>query len=202
MRKQLLAMLLMFIGSLTYAQIQKGDVLVGGSLRLSTFEFNDNRNNNFSISPRLGFLVSDRTSIGPVLGFEHIRSKQEAPGVSVNDRTNVFSFGAYMRNYRAITEKLYFFLESSVVYGTGNRNFEFQGSSDKGDVSILEIRVAPRLSYFISDNMAVDISLLNATFRDESTEDPTNNGANDDTSRFFLSGGLNSVGFGLSWFLR
>ena len=205
MKKQLLTLVLLLSCSISYAQIQKGDILLGGSVRFSTFtiDVEDSRTNFLDFNPQAGFFVSDRTSIGPLVSYSHESRKQENQNFSLIEKTNTFSFGAYMRNYKPITEKLYFFLESSIVYGTGNRSIELQGDNNEGDITLFQIRVAPQLSYFIGEKLAFDIRLFSATYSIDNTDEIGGVGLPErDITGFNLTGGLNSVGFGLSWFLK
>ena len=200
MRKTLLPLFMLLMCSMSYAQIEKGDVLVGGFTTFSSSTFNDDKNSFFQFSPRVGFFVSDRTSIGPVLSYQVNTSEQATNGPILDARNSLFSFGAFMRNYKPISEKFYFYLHSSVTYGTGNRKFE-GAINDEGDQSQFNINISPGFSFFATDRLALDVRLATATFRSESFDNVGGNGETEVDS-FFLSGGLSNVGFGISWFLK
>lgn len=202
MRKSLFISFMLLVGSLSYAQIQKGDVLIGGSVLFSSAEINSEKNNFFNFTPRVGFLLSDRTSLGPILGYDRSIREQVPTRFTGEFNISIFTFGAFMRNYMPVRENLYFFIQSSVTYGIGNRDYTTTVSNEEGDQSRFEIMLSPGFSYFISDRLAVDVRLLTATYRDDTFDDLFGNEGEIQLSSFSLTGGLSSVGFGLSWFLK
>ena len=202
MRKIVLPLMLLLACSVSYAQIQKGYVIIGGSFLLVTSESGDFSFTDFDFSPRAGIFISDRTSLGPILGYQHSKREQTSLNFNSNDRTNIFTFGAYMRNYKSISEKFFFYLQSSVTYGTGQREFIDINGTAEADRSQFEISVIPGLSYFVTERLALDVRLASIRYRDESFDNVGAFPGTVDSQTFSITGGLNSVGFGLSWFLR
>ena len=202
MRKALLPIFMLLMCSLAQAQIQKGDVLIGGLVEFNRSSAGDLRFTNLNLEPRAGFFLSDRTSIGPILGYIHNRRKQDNNIFSNDDRTNIFTFGAYMRNYKSIGEKFFFFLQSSITYGSGTRKISNPVDNAEGDQTRFDISVSPGFSYFVTDRLAFDVTLATASYRDEKIDAIGQVGGTANTSRFVFSGGLSNVGLGLSWFLR
>ena len=202
MRKAILPFIALLVANLCHGQIQKGDVLIGGSFQIITSTFEDSRNTGFSLAPRAGFFLSDRTSLGPILGYSYTSRKDNTIGVESDYNTNTFTFGAYMRNYKPISEKFFFFLQSGIVYGTGNVALTSTTFDEEGDQTLFEVSVSPGLAYFVNDRISLDVRLATVTFRDEKTDVLGRFGGIIDSSGLTISGGLTNVSFGLSWFLR
>ena len=61
MRKLILICGALFIGALAQAQIQKGDIQLGGTVSFNSNELGDLDSESFSILPQAGLFVSDLT---------------------------------------------------------------------------------------------------------------------------------------------
>ena len=71
MKKLLLAGAVAFFGITANAQLQKGNIMVGGELAAANFGLNEGAGYNFAITPQAAFFVQDNWAVGPYvrLGF-------------------------------------------------------------------------------------------------------------------------------------
>lgn len=197
---------MLLVGSFTYAQIQKGDVLIGGSLFISNTTLENAQPssleaNSFNFSPRAGLFLSEKMSLGLIIGYDRDKIENSNVGVPNTTTENLFTFGAYMRNYKSLSEKFFFYLQTSILIGTGNADVVVNNAIQEADRGAFGIEIQPGVSYFFTDRLSLDVSIFQLGYTDQTTELASAN-INQETSRFFISGGLNSVGVGLSWFLR
>jgi hypothetical protein len=130
------------------AQIQRGNVLVGGNI--ANFNLGLNKGSLFTmdISPKAAWFVRDNTAIG---AYVELRlATGGGGGTSVG-----YGFGGLARQYvsgNALTALRHtrFFLEGNV--GIEGQNISGSGSATNG----LGIGIGPGLAYFITPNIGLE----------------------------------------------
>jgi hypothetical protein len=130
------------------AQIQRGNVLVGGDI--ANFNLGLNKGSQFTmlIDPKAAWFIKDNTAIGAYVELGLITGG--GAGTSVN-----YGFGALARQYlsgNAINAVRHtrFFLEGNV--GIEGQNISGSGNSTNG----LGLGVGPGLAYFITPNIGLE----------------------------------------------
>lgn len=138
------------------AQIQKGSIITGGHLNFNSNDndlvSNDYESKSFTISPEMGFFVSESTLLGLGLTYKHHDSKSEAfiysgGSFTHKSKSNIFYVNPYLTKYYKLKEKFYFTTRANVMAGFGKEN----------DNKVFEIRLnaTPGLSYFVSEKWAL-----------------------------------------------
>jgi len=150
-RNFLLFCMTVFFVSASYAQITKGNWLVGGSGSLrSTNTTNSSPNTSTSskrlditISPSIGNFIMDKFALGLKAGYN--KYKEEGSGSNgLSTNTNRYSFGPFARYYFLEKEKHYnILLESSYQFGI------YSFGATKGNSSLFNTSIGPVI-YFNS----------------------------------------------------
>jgi len=133
----------LFTLSLAYSQIKKGNMQFGGSLGYSRYSQDQSTANqdlsngytNWSILPSFGYFITETSSFGLGLGFDHLDqfSKSRNPnsiliGQSTtlynNENSNTrsqFIIKPYYRFHKIISQSFVLFAELNAFYGFGSR---------------------------------------------------------------------------------
>ena len=126
------------------AQIQKGTVLLGGTVAFQNISVEGSGVTIVNLAPTAGFFLSDRFALGASLGMSLL----------VNNGGNFTSFGLapYARYYFNGSGKARFFGEASIGI-----------SSDKSEgfdaLNTLQLGLALGADFFLNDNVAIEGSL-------------------------------------------
>ena len=143
------------------AQIQKGSIITGGSIRYSGNDHsqkispsdgsvNDYNSNFLAIAPQIGFFTSESLLVGIGLTFEHDDYKHEYNSYdrsTYEEKRNLFFINPYITKYSKLKDKFYFTTRVNLMAGIGKEN----------DAKLFEFRVnaKPGLTYFVSDKWAL-----------------------------------------------
>ncbi len=168
----------------------KNDVFVSGSLGYSSQKTGDIKTTSFNVIPRVGYFVSDNFAIGAQLGYASTERTYYTEFDIAEAKTTGFELGAFARYYGSPAKSFSFFGQLSASYLTAKTEYEGGGESK---VNGFGLGVAPGISYFVSDNIA-----LEATFGalNYSTTKPDEDNA-ESTDNFDLNLNLTEVTFGI-----
>jgi outer membrane protein W len=169
-----------------------GDIFITGSVGFSSHKVpagtEDIKTNEFNISPSVGFFVSDNIAVGARLGYTSVKTDD---GFGDDVTSDMFSIGAFGRYYATPANQFSMFVELGFNYnsttdndGTGGEDFKSNG---------FDIALAPGISYFVSDNWAIEASI--AALRYE-TNKPDTDGA-EATTDFGLNVDFSNVAIGV-----
>lgn len=141
---------LIVFSTTTKAQIQRGNLLVGGDI--ADFDLNLNGGGYFSmrIDPKLAFFIQDNVALGAYLDV----GLQTAKGAGTNVNYGVGALGRYYISPAKVSVLRHgrFFLEGSVgIEGDNPSN----GESTNG----LGLGVGPGFAYFITPNVGLETLL-------------------------------------------
>lgn len=159
-----------------------GDVFISGSFGISSSKEGDLKTNGFEIMPRVGFFVSENIAIGGQIGYE---STKVDNGVA-DATTNALSIGAFGRYYMTPASDFSLFGQLGVNYRTAEDAAEVKTNG-------FEVALAPGVSYFLSDNWAIEASIGVLGF---SSEKEDVDGAENRTT-FGLGLDMEDINFGL-----
>lgn len=161
------------------AQVSKGDFLVGGTVGINTTtnkpnDANDNKTTTteFSISPKVGYALSDKWMIGVFAETLFGTQKTELAGVETKDKMNLIVPGVFVRNYHVIGgSKFAFFGEANVGYGFGQTK---EDGTKTESLSGIYANVQPGISYFVTKHFVIEgvfggLSYANTTSEAEGT---------------------------------
>jgi hypothetical protein len=132
------------------AQIQKGNVMVGGDISRLDLSLNNGNNFNFNIDPKAAWFIADNVAVGGYLNFNLVTAKGAGSSIS-------YGIGPLARYYINdknvnILRHARFFIEGNVgIQGTNPH----VGSSTNG----LGLGFGPGLAYFITPNIGLEALL-------------------------------------------
>lgn len=138
------------LGSTVKAQIQKGNIMVGGSLTSLGLDFQkESTQFSFDLTPKVGWFIKDGLAIG---GYVDFGLRTLDPGTNVN--YGVGAFGRYFiedKNVRKLefSKRTRFFVEANVGFAGYN---PANGASTNG----LNIGAGPGIAYFITPNVSLE----------------------------------------------
>ncbi|KVV14806.1 hypothetical protein ACRASX_12630 [Flavobacterium sp. TMP13] len=148
-KKKLTLVALLTLGFIANAQIEKGNVLIGGNLANISLGLNDPNVISIDISPKVAWFIKDNIALGGYLNFGIETAKHS------NTTTN-YGIGALGRYYAGAEGELVkhsrFFAEATV--GLGGVNV-----SDADNTNGLNLSVGPGFSYFITPNIGLEALL-------------------------------------------
>jgi hypothetical protein len=130
MKQTILPTLFVLLGSTLNAQIQKGSILLGGSLGYNSSNYTIfSSTSNATISPRVSYAIGNNSVIGISGNFSHGKSK------AVNSDDKVTSIGysasAFWRRYFPVQNKLGWYSEFTGGIGGSSNKREIMGGSSK-----------------------------------------------------------------------
>jgi hypothetical protein len=180
--KKLVLFLSIIVPTYTFAQINKGGIYIGGSLSTSLYSANDwsyqsytsaqTLNNSFSISPNIGFMVSDKAAVGFSLGYSTSRLEYKNhtfdPNtgtiipVTITNTSNSYLGGFFVRNFFALSDKFYFSLHNQVSFSRGTIKTEespFGYSNTETPSYNLKIGTRPVFIFFPSAKWGIEAGL-------------------------------------------
>lgn len=130
------------------AQIQRGNVLVGGDIANFNLGLNKGSQFQMEINPKAAWFIRDNTAIGAYVELGLLTGGGAGTAVT-------YGFGALARQYLAgnalaAVRHTRFFLEGNV--GIEGQNISGSGNSTNG----LGIGVGPGIAYFITPNIGLE----------------------------------------------
>ena len=161
----LLSIFSICICSVSFSQINKGSVLLGGGISGNTFKNNDGptqtKNSWFSLAPSIGFAVKENRVIGINLSYSHNKYAYYSPPVKYRT-TNGYVGGAFYRSYFPLAKKFY-------LLGEGNAFVKFSKQEDEQITDIkftrkqtdVGINLYPGVVYAVSKRFHLEASINN-----------------------------------------
>ena len=134
----------------SYAQLKKGNLLIGGNVGLN-LQF-DQRDNAFSLflNPQVLSFVSDNVAVGGALGLNYFTAGDFSSfGLSVLPSGRIYFPGE--------KDNLAFFVDGQVGVQLLNSSFGAGFGSDTD--TALAFAFGPGVSFFLSDDVAIDTGL-------------------------------------------
>lgn len=170
-----LAVMGLFGTQFAKAQVAKGDILVGGTVGINTTSIKPNdaiddktTTTEFSISPKVGYALSDTWMIGVFARTNFFTDKQEVAGVEDKDVTNMIIPGVFVRHYHVLGgSKFAFFGEANVGYGFGQtKNDGTKVSKESG----IYANIQPGISYFVTKCFVIEGVFGGLSYANETSE--------------------------------
>lgn len=188
MRKVILVAALAVLGLSANAQeadnnggFAKDDLFISGSVGYSSESTGDIKNNQFEITPRLGYFVSENIAVGLQLGYQSV--KDETP--TGDTESSTFNVGAFGRYYFMPASKFSLFGQLGVDY----MSTDYDAYKESG----FGVALAPGISYFVSNNFALEATFGILGYQ---TVEPDVDGA-EATNTFDFGVNMNDINFGI-----
>ncbi|MCW3075247.1 MAG: hypothetical protein JWP69_2316 [Flaviaesturariibacter sp.] len=142
------------------AQINKGTVLLGGSIGASTSEaeqgiFNQ-KERSFSLSPTVGYTIRTNTVLG--IGFSYGHGKSSFSGD--NTSSNHFGGHLFLRRYKSLSKSFYLYGEAGLGYRESESE-QFHTTTDKsiGEQKNFFINLTPGVAYAVNKRIHLEASI-------------------------------------------
>lgn len=215
--KKLLTISLLLCFQLSYSQVQKGTIVIGGGIDFngnsgnSTNASNYDRNSsngNFGIAASYEEFVSNVTAVGVSLSYNYSGYSSEYDyGNGTQEygvKRNMIQIGPTVTRYISLREKLHLTVGGGFLAGFGtSKDIE---TDEKSKIWSLGLGVRPGVAFFLNDNFALSAGIGNLfySFESEKPEEDNVNGEKPrDTRHYYgLSFSLNTFSVGLRYFLR
>lgn len=173
MIKRLLFILPLFLLSISgFAQLQKGNKLLGGALNYSTsntlptnplgLPSQTGKSTSFTLSPILGVFVSDRTVVGLKLDSYSSLNESTSNGQEFRNEFNQFGFGPFVRRYFPVKEWVAFYGQADLGYSFGKTTqtfSSFPNQNSERSISNLSLTTTLGLAFFPTNWMSVDLAM-------------------------------------------
>lgn len=154
MKKLLITGAVALIGITANAQLQKGNIMVGGELAAANFGLNEGAGYRFEVTPQAAFFVQDNWAVGPYvrLGFA---------GAKGSDTQFNYGVGALSRYYFSPGEQgIDNLLRHGRFFVEGNAGIGGQNASNGGDsANGLDLGIGPGYTYFVTPDIGLDASV-------------------------------------------
>lgn len=164
--------------------LAKGDLLLTGDFNFSTASKGDAKADAFTLSPGVGYLVTDNLAL---LGQLSVSSGKTDDGAGSEVKTSGFGFAAGVRYFLTPASK--FSLSVGAVIGYSSDK-EDDGATEN-TVKTTSLTVPVGLHYFVSNNFAITSTWGGLGYA--SVDD----GSPDKASGFGLNLGMSNISFGL-----
>jgi hypothetical protein len=146
-----------------FAQPQKGQWLLGGTLDAANQTFNSSTNpnesklNQFGIEPKVGFFVARKWALGITAGFAQSGNKTSLE--KSQSRSN--SLALFARYYQPVRDKLSIFGElSGISYTTAASSKTAQDGTVENEFKSTALRtglfIRPGITYFITPRIGIE----------------------------------------------
>jgi hypothetical protein len=132
------------------AQIQRGNILVGGDIAGFNLDLNSGGAFQATIDPKIGFFLKDNVALGAYIDF----SLSTAKGFGT---TTSYGVGALARYY--VNDPATNVLKHGRLFLEGNAGIEGISFSNGSNTTGLGIGVGPGYAYFITPNIGLEALL-------------------------------------------
>ncbi|WP_176829763.1 outer membrane beta-barrel protein [Tenacibaculum sp. MAR_2009_124] len=174
MKTKFTLLLLLFVTAITVGQnekqkfnIKKGTWMLEGDFSINsvTNEVTDSPNPNnlerfsFSISPKLGYAISNNLVLGLSLGYGY--SENEYNGYyNSDDSSNTYSIAPYIKKFFPVTSKFALHLqgETSFSYTEANNYDQFGNMTYGNDRRSYGVSLRPGINYSLSKNVLLEMN--------------------------------------------
>jgi outer membrane protein len=167
MKKQYTIILFLLFGSsMLFAQVEKGKWLMACSSNIGIdigkykWEANDGgevseyKYTEFNITPMAGYFVIDKLAVGLFMDYYYYKDED----VDNNDtwKNSSFVIGPFAKYYIMEYKHLWPFVGGGIGFGSGKTGYN---DSDEAKYKILTYRLGVGATYFITDNVGLELLL-------------------------------------------
>jgi hypothetical protein len=166
------------MATIGYAQINKGAVVIGGSLNLNFANTDSNitdiivsgrqKSINSSIHPATGVFLSENWQVGGGFEYSHSSNTYYYSYYSGGDlieswqkqKSDLYLINVFVTRYIQIKNGLYFNISCDINAGTGKVNYYAENFEDRTyDRFVVGINIYPGLTYFLSNRWGITASM-------------------------------------------
>jgi hypothetical protein len=206
MKHTLFVVLLLFSSSL-YAQLAKGNMVLGGSLGYNSQHDRSYDPNGYpysgeststTISPKAGFFISDKSVVGLALSYTAQTSESVYAGIGSLGKTerDVFSFTPYFRRYKSLGEMAALFLQAEASLGFGTLKL----SGTPYDLSTYSVAIRPGFNLFLTRKLAIDATFGSLAY-EATKQSPENSKSSERSDKFGFNFNMSTLSLGAQFFI-
>lgn len=150
MKKVLIAAVFALTGFAAQAQIQKGNVLMGGNIANLSLGLDDSKVFSFDLTPKAAWFIEDNLALG---GYADL-GIQTAKGSSTTTRYGIGALGRYYGGSDVeVLRHGRIFGEATVGFGGINT------SNGGGNTNGVNLGIGPGFAYFVTPNIGLETLL-------------------------------------------
>jgi hypothetical protein len=218
--KTIIISILTLFSTLTFAQLQKGKLLLSGALDVADSKTTDSpsfiyesKTTQININLKIGIFLSDKSVLGLEPGYNYSKQIISDPQSgnqliqTSNTRKNASSISVFYRHYFPVGEKVSFFIHNRIGFGFGKNTSSyliFDGSqgqvinmTQKADVTSGTASINPGIAFFITPKLSIEANVLTLRYQYDKQK-PT---AGQSRNSHDFSFQYNMIGLGISWFI-
>lgn len=153
--KKIIALLMLAtsVASVSHAQLQKGNVLVGGDIANFSLGLDKGSYFQVDIAPKAAWFIKDNIAVGAYVNLGLITAKNS------NTQTN-YGVGALARYYAGANQvNTDAFLKHTRLFVEGNVGIEGNNVSHGPSTNGLGLGIGPGIAYFITPNVGLETLL-------------------------------------------
>jgi outer membrane protein len=167
MKKQYTIILFLLLGSsMLFAQVEKGKWLMACSsnigIDIGKFKWeatdggimSEYKYTEFNITPMAGYFVIDKLAVGLIM--DYYSYKDENLDNNATWKNHTFTIGPFAKYYIMEYKHIWPFVGAGIGFGSGKSGSE---GSDGIKWNILTYRIGAGATYFLNDNVGIDLSL-------------------------------------------
>lgn len=159
----LLAITATGISLASYGQINKGTVLLGGSIGAASNKYeqgNSKQKNNFLVlSPAAGLAIRTNMVAGLRLSYGRTTSKNDPPN-SFSAKTTTYGGGLFLRHYKPLGKSFYLYGEAAASYDY-NEQVQYGTVEAVNKLNSVSLALTPGLTYAVGRRIHLEASINN-----------------------------------------
>jgi len=169
--KILLTIVILFcIAFTSNAQINKGNILLGGGVSYYSYKsaqpnyYNSYQNKSVGANIQIGKALSNNTVAGFIISYGYNKTNAVGFPDSNVTRNNQYGIGIFYRKYKKLLKDFYFFGEVDAQYIHSENSQHYLQNATDGFKSISEggkISFVPGLSYQLCTRMQIELTMQN-----------------------------------------
>lgn len=166
MKKLQLLLVAMFAITVAFAQPEKGDIFLGGSLNFNmgaskasvgSVTAKGPKTLGVGITPRVGYFISNKFVVGVNAGFGLNSSTDKSSAVTVKNSSTSYGGGVFARYYIMPVEKMGLFFEAAAGVNLGSSrakagNVTVDGPNNFG----ISAGITPGIAVYVSKRVALE----------------------------------------------
>jgi len=174
MKRIALSMSTLLLAFSAFAQVDQEAIFMTGGLNFSTADVTmddgtgimlDAKANDFTFNLGGGYMLTDMFGAGLRLGYSSQSVKAEVFDLTQSSNSSVFQVAPFLRTYIEIDEPLYALFDLQTGFGFGKTKTTQVIDLGEGpeeisydqNFNVLDINISPGLTYFLSDNFALEM---------------------------------------------
>jgi len=145
MKKLIIALFMLFSSAATYAQFNKGRMLVGGQLSLTSVPNSEYKGTTFSLSPQFGYFVINNFAVGAGINYNVQKNTSD-------NSTDYFSTSLQFQPFVRYYFKPGIFIHGSYGIGAGKA----KTTSYESSYNIYNWTTSAGYAIFLNDHVAIE----------------------------------------------